>query len=87
MYHKGRESTIHFIREQMCTTHCTCSHGHDNASEEGQVVPGVHPMPHGRQQEGGSSGVDRTALITHPEDRTDIKEASSFSLKFLATSI
>lgn len=52
-------------RNRGCT-HCPCSHGHDNASEEGQVVAGVHSVPHGRQQEGGSGGVDGAALIAHP---------------------
>jgi len=49
-------------------THCTCGHGHADAREEGQVVAGVDPVPHGRQQEGSSCGVNGTALIAHPEE-------------------
>ena len=56
-------------RNSVCT-HCTCCHRHADAGEEGQVVAGVHPVPHGRQQEGGSSGVNGTALVAHPADRT-----------------
>lgn len=33
-------------RNSACT-HCTCSHGHDNAGEEGQVVARVHAVPQG----------------------------------------
>lgn len=57
--------------DSVCT-HWTCSHGHGNASEEGKVVAGVHPMPHGWQQEGGSSGVDGAALIANPGERTNM---------------
>lgn len=52
-------------------TYCPCCHGHGDASEEGQVVAGVYPVPHGRQQEGGSSGVDGTALVAHPVEKNN----------------
>lgn len=54
-------------RQQQCT-HCTCSHGHGDAGDKGQVVARVHAVPHGRQQESGGGGVDRTALVAHPEE-------------------
>lgn len=56
-----------FLRETSgdACTHCPGSHGHPDAGEEGQVVAGVDAVPHGRQQEGGGRGVDRTALVAH----------------------
>lgn len=62
-------------------THCTRSHRHAGASDEGQVVAGVHPMPQGRQEEGGCCGVDGTALVAHPERNTTCAQLKQVKTK------
>lgn len=47
-------------------THSSGCKSDDDASEEGEVIAWVSPVPHGWQQEGCSSGVVGTTFITHP---------------------
>lgn len=54
---------------------CQCD---DDASEKGEVVAWVRSMPHRWQQESGSCGVVRTALVTHPAQ--EIQQASHSTL-------
>lgn len=70
----------------MCT-HCTCGHGHADAGDEGQVVAGVHSVPHGRQQEGGGGGVDGTALVAHPEEHHTRHLEAELSIRMSMTTL